>query len=59
VSGEKNGPAKSGCSRRKFCLEFWRHVDAQRDLAKSAPPRAPFRDLAEGEFIKTMCVRNG
>ena len=25
------------------------------DLAKSAP----FRNLAEGEFIKIMCVRNG
>jgi hypothetical protein len=30
-------------------------VEAQQDLAKSAP----FRNLAEGEFIKIMCVRNG
>jgi hypothetical protein len=26
-----------------------------RDVAKSAP----FRNLADGEFIKIMCVRNG
>lgn len=30
-------------------------VEAQQDLAKSAP----FRDLAVGEFIKIMCVKNG
>jgi hypothetical protein len=30
-------------------------VEAQQDLAKSAP----FRDLATGEFIKIMCVKNG
>jgi hypothetical protein len=30
-------------------------VEAQQDLAKSAP----FRDLAAGEFVKIMCVRNG
>ena len=30
-------------------------VEAQQDLAKSKP----FRDLAEGEFIKIMCVRKG
>jgi hypothetical protein len=31
-----------------------RGVEAQQDLAKSAP----VRNLAEGEFIKIMCVRN-
>jgi hypothetical protein len=35
--------------------ELWRHVEAQQDLAKSAP----FRNLSEGEFIKVMCIRNG
>jgi hypothetical protein len=35
--------------------ELWCGVEAQQDLAKSAP----FRNLAEGEFIKIMCVRNG
>ena len=35
--------------------ELWCGVEAQQDLAKSAP----FRNLAEGEFIKVMCVRNG
>ena len=35
--------------------EIWCGVEAQQDLAKSAP----FRNLAEGEFIKIMCVRNG
>ena len=35
--------------------ELWCSVEAQQDLAKIAP----FRDLAEGEFIKVMCVRNG
>jgi hypothetical protein len=30
-------------------------IEAQQDLAKSAP----FRNLAEGEFIKIVCVRNG
>ncbi len=30
-------------------------VEAQMDLANSTP----FRDLAQGEFIKIMCVRNG
>jgi hypothetical protein len=35
--------------------ELWCGVEAQRDLAKGAP----FRNLAEGEFIKVMCVRNG
>ena len=29
-------------------------TEAQMDAAKSAP----FRNLAEGEFIKIMCVRN-
>lgn len=29
-------------------------IEAQRDIAKSKP----FRDLAEGEFIKIQCVRN-
>jgi hypothetical protein len=35
--------------------ELWCGVEAQQDLAKSAP----FRNLAAGEFIKIMCVRNG
>jgi hypothetical protein len=35
--------------------ELWCSVEAQQDLAKIAS----FRDLAEGEFIKIMCVRNG
>jgi hypothetical protein len=35
--------------------ELWCLGEAQMDLAK----RAPFRNLAEGEFIKIMCVRNG
>jgi hypothetical protein len=35
--------------------ELWCGVEAQQDLAKSAP----FRNLADGEFIKIMCVRNG
>jgi hypothetical protein len=30
-------------------------VEAQQDLGKSVI----FHDLAEGEFIKVMCVRNG
>jgi hypothetical protein len=34
--------------------EFWCSVEAQQDLAKIAP----FDDLAEGEFIKIMCVKN-
>jgi hypothetical protein len=34
--------------------ELWCGVEAQQDLAKSAP----FRNLGEGEFIKIMCVRN-
>ena len=32
--------------------ELWCGVEAQQDLAKSAP----FRNLADGEFIKIMCV---
>jgi hypothetical protein len=28
-------------------------IEAQQDLAKSSP----FRNLAEGEFVKIMCVR--
>jgi hypothetical protein len=35
--------------------ELWCGVEAQQDLAKSAP----FRNLGTGEFIKIMCVRNG
>jgi hypothetical protein len=35
--------------------ELWCGVEAQQDLAKSAP----FRNLAEGEFIKIQCVRKG
>jgi hypothetical protein len=35
--------------------ELWCGVEAQQDLAKSKP----FRNLAEGEFIKIMCVRKG
>jgi hypothetical protein len=35
--------------------ELWCGIEAQRDLAKSAP----FRNLATGEFIKIMCVRKG
>ena len=35
--------------------ELWCLGEAQMDLAKSAP----FRNLADGEFIKIMCVRNG
>src|SRR5271154_1372107 len=35
--------------------ELWCGVEAQQDLAKSVP----FRMLAEGEFIKIVCVRNG
>jgi hypothetical protein len=34
--------------------ELWCLGEAQMDLAKSAP----FRNLAEGEFIKILCVRN-
>jgi hypothetical protein len=34
--------------------ELWCSVEAQQDLAKIAP----FRDLADGEFIKIMCVKN-
>ena len=33
--------------------ELWCGIEAQQDLAKSKP----FRDLAEGEFIKIQCVR--
>ena len=36
-------------------MRLWCGVEAQQDLAKSAP----FRNLADGEFIKIMCVRNG
>jgi hypothetical protein len=35
--------------------ELWCQVQAQQDLGKSAI----FYDLAPGEFIKIMCVRNG
>ena len=35
--------------------ELWCLGEAQMDAATSAP----FRNLAEGEFIKIMCVRNG
>ena len=35
--------------------ELWCGVEAQQDLAKSAP----FRHLGTGEFIKIMCVRKG
>jgi hypothetical protein len=35
--------------------ELWCGVEAQQDLAKSAT----FRNLAPGEFIKTMCIRKG
>ena len=35
--------------------ELWCLGEAQMDAAKSAP----FRNLAAGEFIKIMCVRNG
>jgi hypothetical protein len=35
--------------------ELWCAVEAQQDLAKSAP----FRDLGTGEFSKVMCFRNG
>jgi hypothetical protein len=35
--------------------ELWCGVEAQQDLAKSAP----FRHLETGEFIKIMCVRKG
>lgn len=34
--------------------ELWCGIEAQQDLAKSKP----FRDLADGEFIKISCVRN-
>ena len=52
--------AKPGYSRDVAIIgsvsnELWCGVEAQQDLAKSAP----FRNLAEGEFIKIMCVRNG
>jgi hypothetical protein len=33
--------------------ELWCGVEAQQDLAKSAP----FRKLADGEWIKIMCVK--
>lgn len=39
----------------KVTNEIWCGVESQQDLAKNAP----FRDLAPGEFIKVMCVRNG
>ena len=39
----------------KVSNELWCAVEAQQDLAKSAP----FRNLGTGEFIKIMCVRNG
>ena len=35
--------------------ELWCGVEAQQDLAKSAP----FRNLGTGELIKIMCVRKG
>ena len=34
--------------------ELWCGIEAQQDLAKSTM----FRKLAEGEFIKIMCVRH-
>ena len=54
------GPPVPGFSRDVAIIgtvsnELWCGVEAQQDLAKSAP----FRNLAEGEFIKIMCVRNG
>ena len=60
----RHGPAdcgpKPGFSRDVAIIgsvsnELWCGVEAQQDLAKSAP----FRNLAAGEFIKIMCVRNG
>lgn len=35
--------------------ELYCGVEAQQDLAKSAP----FRKLADGEFIKIMCMKTG
>jgi hypothetical protein len=35
--------------------ELWCGIEAQQDLAKSAP----FRHLGTGEFIKIMCIRKG
>jgi hypothetical protein len=58
VSGEKTVQAESLLEARIASVvstSLLRGVEAQQDLAKSAP----FRNLAEGAFIKIMGVRNG
>ena len=37
----------------KVSNELWCGIEAQQDLAKSAP----FRNLGTGEYIKIMCIR--
>jgi hypothetical protein len=59
VSGEKTvrrraGPWLEARIVSVASTSLLRGVEAQQDLAKSAP----FRNLAEGEFIKIRCVRN-
>jgi hypothetical protein len=59
MSPQDCGP-EPGFSRDKEIIgqvsnELWCGIEAQQDLGKNAT----FRNLAPGEFIKVMCVRNG
>jgi hypothetical protein len=58
VSGERTVQAKPSLEPKIVSVasaSLWFGVEAQQDLAKSAP----FRNLAVVEFIKIMGVRNG
>ena len=58
MSGERTVQAKPSLEPKIVSVastSLWCGVEAQQDLAKSAP----FRNLADGEFIKVMGVRNG
>lgn len=56
MSGERTVQAKPSLEPKIVSVasaSLWFGVEAQQDLAKSAP----FRHLGTGEFIKIMCVR--
>ena len=53
--GPEPGFSRDVAIIRQVSNELWCVVEAQQDLAKSAP----FRNLGTGEFIKIMCVTNG
>ena len=51
--GPEPGFSRSVAIIGQVSNEIWCATEAQQDLAKSAP----FRNLAPGEFIKIMCIR--